>query len=186
MRRGERYRASWVVIVLCALGQAASAHGGLSIEKDLCKLRLGPYAMHFTGYQPEVTGASEFCEDIPRTGQTIVALDAVDEALRDLPIEVRIIRDTGDESDLEAVTVLHLPAKIYASGTVSFDHRFEQEGRFVGLVSAGATGEFPARFPFSVGAGRGRWAPWLWALAIVLGGVVLYRFSDRRRPESQS
>jgi len=185
MTRTQRFSILWVAMVLCTMGQGVSAHGGLSIEKDVCKLRLGRYVMHFTGYQPEISGANEFCEDIPRVGHTIIALDAVDEALRDLPIEVRIIRDTGAETNLEAVTVLHLPPKIYPSGTVSFDYRFAQTGQFVGLVSAGAKGEFLARFPFSVGAGRGRWEPWLWALAIVLGGVVLYLFSGHRRTASQ-
>ena len=175
-------RATLFVFALCAgvLSPAAHAHGGLSMEKDLCKLRLGPYAMHFTGYQPEVSGANEFCEDIPRTGHTVVALDAVDEALRDLPLEVRIIRDTGDESDLEAITVLHLPPKVYPSGTVSFEHRFDEPGKFVGLVSGGVKHELMSRFPFSVAAGRSAREPWLWAFGIVLAGVGLYLYSNAR------
>ena len=28
------------------------AHGGLSLADDMCKLTVGPYMMHFTGYQP--------------------------------------------------------------------------------------------------------------------------------------
>lgn len=31
------------------------AHGGLSLAEDMCKLTIGPYTMHFTGYQPEST-----------------------------------------------------------------------------------------------------------------------------------
>jgi hypothetical protein len=30
----------------------ATAHGGLQHGKDYCKLRIGPYVAHFTGYQP--------------------------------------------------------------------------------------------------------------------------------------
>ena len=41
------------------------AHGGLSLADDICKLTIGPYTMHFTGYQPEATQEKEFCEDIP-------------------------------------------------------------------------------------------------------------------------
>ena len=31
---------------------------------------IGPYNMHFTGYQPDNTRNKEFCEDIPSTGRT--------------------------------------------------------------------------------------------------------------------
>src|SRR5258705_4420405 len=67
-----------------------SAHGGVSVENDMCKLRVGPYQMHFTGYQPISAPEVEVCEDIPKTGQTIIVLDYIDEKLRDLPVEVRL------------------------------------------------------------------------------------------------
>jgi hypothetical protein len=31
------------------------AHGGLSLADDICKLTIGPFTMHFTGYQPDAT-----------------------------------------------------------------------------------------------------------------------------------
>ena len=71
------------------------AHGGLIPGRRRVQTHHGPYTMHFTGYQPEATQEKEFCEDIPATGRTVVALDYIEEALRPLPTEVRIIRDTG-------------------------------------------------------------------------------------------
>jgi len=38
--------------------------------------------MHFAGYQPD-SSRSEFCEDIPRVGRTVIVLDFIDDALRD-------------------------------------------------------------------------------------------------------
>src|SRR3982750_3993935 len=67
------------------------AHGGLSLADDVCKLTIGPYTMHFTGYQPDSTQEKEFCEDIPATGRTVVALDYIEEALRPLRTEVGLI-----------------------------------------------------------------------------------------------
>ena len=55
------------------------AHGGLSMEQDMCKLTVGPYMMHFAGYQEDAQ-RTEFCEDIPHKGPTIVVLDMVDPA----------------------------------------------------------------------------------------------------------
>ena len=53
----------------------AQAHGGLALAEDMCRLTIGPYNMHFTGYQPDNTRNKEFCEDIPATGRTVVVLD---------------------------------------------------------------------------------------------------------------
>ncbi len=123
----------------------AHAHGGLSMAEDMCKLTVGPYMMHFTGYQPTSTQEKEFCEDIPATGQTIVVLDYIEPELREMPTEVRIIKDTGSEQDLEAITILHLPPKVYPNGSVDFSYNFEQPGKFVGLVMVGEDQEVRSR-----------------------------------------
>ena len=144
-----------VACVVCALSvfvsTQAHAHGGLSMAEDMCKLTVGPYMMHFSGYQPENTQQKQFCEDIPATGHTIVVLDYIEQELRTLPAEVRIIKDTGSEDNLEANTVFHLPAKVYANGSIDFNHTFEQPGKFVGIVTVGEKGEHISKFPFSVG-----------------------------------
>jgi hypothetical protein len=129
----------------------AHAHGGLSMAEDMCKLTVGPYMMHFTGYQPSRTQETQFCEDIPATGHTVVVLDYIEQELRPLPTEVRIIRDTGSEENLETITVLHLPPKVYPNGSVNFEYNFEKPGKFVGLVTVGDVQKYVSRFPFSVG-----------------------------------
>jgi len=133
------------------LSTQAQAHGGLSMAEDMCKLTVGPYMMHFTGYQPSSTQETQFCEDIPGIGYTVVVLDYLEPELRSLPTEVRIIRDTGSEQDLEAVTVLHIPPKVYPNGSVDFEYNFDKPGKFVGLVTVGDQQEHVSRFPFSVG-----------------------------------
>jgi hypothetical protein len=141
----------WLLAAIFIAGEA-TAHGGLSMEKDYCKLRIGPYVMHFTGYQPGDGYRKEFCEDIPSTGATIVVLDFIDDVLRDLPVALRIIRDDGGGQDLDSATVYHVPPKIYPMGTFSFDYPFEQPGKYVGLVTVGdGNQQVIGRFPFSVG-----------------------------------
>ncbi len=141
-----------VVFALTALlSSQAYAHGGLSMAEDMCKLTVGPYMMHFSGYQPANTQDKQFCEDIPATGQTIVVLDYIEQELRSLPAEVRIIKDTGSEDNLESITVLHLPPKVYGNGSIDFTHTFENPGQFVGIVTVGENQEHISRFPFSVG-----------------------------------
>ena len=129
----------------------AHAHGGLSMAEDMCKLTVGPYMMHFTGYQPGNTQQKPFCEDIPGVGETVVVLDYIEQELRSLPTEVRIIRDTGSEDNLDAITVLHLPSKVYPSGSIDFTHMFPEKGNFVGIVTVIGDQPYVSRFPFSVG-----------------------------------
>lgn len=130
------------------------AHGGLALADDMCVLTVGPYRMHFTGYQP-LSQEEEFCEDIPEVGKTVIALDYIQEELRPLKTEVRIIRDTGSEADLDAITVFHLPPKVYPSASITVEHVFADKGKFVGLVTVtGGAQDYVSRFPFSVGEGR--------------------------------
>jgi len=157
----------------------ASAHGGLSLDEDMCKLTAGPYYLHFTGYQPDQSGSQEFCEDIPKTGQIIVTMDMIDTVLRTMPIGVRIIRDTGDESQIDAVTVLYQEPKLYPNGSVTFEHKFDQPGKFVGLVSVGEKGEYLSRFPFSVGIAGPNYMMYFWIVLVLALGYGLYLYSGR-------
>jgi hypothetical protein len=152
------------------------------MDDDYCRLNIGAYSMHFVGYQPDSSAEKEFCEDIPRTGRTIVVLDFVDMELRALPTEVRIVRDTGAQENLDAVTVLYVPPKVYPNGSVHFEHTFTEPGKFVGLVSVGDQGKLVARFPFSVSRGGvvGKVAVWV-LLALAIGGG-LYFYTTRIRP----
>ena len=164
------------------------AHGGLSLADDICKLTIGPYTMHFTGYQPESTQEKEFCEDIPATGRTVVALDYIEEALRPLPTEVRIIRDTGAaagaEENLDAITILHIPAKVYPNGSINFENDFAQPGKFVGLVTVRDNKEeYVSRFPFSVGEPKGT-SPYLIVAIAAMIGAVAFFFLRRKTPDT--
>lgn len=182
----NRYRKLAVLLLLCGTFglcvNQAGAHGGLSADKDQCKLTIGKYLMHFTGYQPEATGSKEFCEDIPEVGHTIVVLDAIDQELRAIPLEIRVVRDTGDMSNLEAITIFHLPSTVYSSGSVSFEYKFDAPGKFVGLVTAGSGKDaVESRFPFSVASGGAKFAGYYPFVGIVLLGAGLYWFSSVRR-----
>lgn len=186
-RRSAMCKATMVTACLLA-ASPARAHGGLSIDDDTCKLRVGPFNMHFTGYQPELNGNREFCEDIPKVGHTIVVMDALDPDLRGLPIEVRIIRDPGSPeaenvqgTQLDQLTVVHLPPKVYETGSVPLEYSFSTPGHYVGLVKAGNNGEFVSRFPFSVGIEKRSYRHYLLALGAALLGYGFYRHSGQVR-----
>lgn len=179
-----------LLALLLAVGAPFSAqvqaHGGLSLADDVCKLTIGPYTMHFTGYQPDATQEKEFCEDIPNTGRTVVALDYIEEALRPLPTEVRIIRDTGagdqagNEANLDEITILHIPAKVYPNGSINFEYNFPQPGKFVGLVTVTDKEAYVSRFPFSVGESGGTSPYLIVAIAAVIVGAAVFFLRGRK------
>lgn len=173
----------WLFFVTFSAGEAA-AHGGLAMEKDYCKLRVGPHVMHFTGYQPGDGYRKEFCEDIPSTGATIVILDFIDDVLKDLPVSVRIVRDFGSapQHDLDSTTVYRVAPKIYPMGTFSFNYDFKEAGNYVGLVTVDdGNQQVIGRFPFSVGASPYQRYMFPIALLAVGLGVVygLWRWSSK-------
>ena len=178
---------SLVLTVGFSFTTQVQAHGGLSLADDMCKLTIGPYMMHFTGYQPNSSKEKEFCEDIPVTGRTVVALDYIEEALRPLPTEIRVIRDTGSEDDLESITILHMPAKVYSNGSINFEHNFKEPGKFIGLVTTGKDGEHISRFPFSVGEGSSSMPSGLvmaMVAALSLGGFFLFKVGNKPKDSS--
>jgi len=144
-------------LMVAALSVApASAHGRLGAAEGRCRLFIGPDIMNFTGYTPDAS-KNEFCEDIPATGNMIMVLDDEQEELRDMKVELRIIKDIGSEEkeneDISAVTVAYREPKRYPTGTINFEHFFPEPGYFVGIVTVlGDHGErWVSRFPFSVG-----------------------------------
>jgi hypothetical protein len=147
-----------VAMTLATIGWVAQAHahGDVGSNQGQCLMKLGPDTMSFTGYQP-LKSREQFCDDIPDAGPTIITLDAQQDELRDMNLEMRVLRDVGqrdDNENLDANTEYYAPPKKYKTGTLTFDHNFQKEGKYIGIVKAksddGAK-EYIARFPFSVG-----------------------------------
>jgi len=155
------------VLLLGLPFSGAWAHGGVSMDDDLCVLKIGPYMMHFTGYQPELAQAEEFCEDIPYEGKAIVVLDHVDKILRDMPTDFRVVKDVknlgvtaqyeqlGNPEEIDAATIYYEPSKLYPRGTKQFELDFGK-GNFIGIVTIDDERmgkRHISVFPFSVGYG---------------------------------
>lgn len=179
------------------------AHGGLALADDMCILSVGPYTIHFTGYQP-LTQEEEFCEDIPEIGKTVVALDYINDELRPFEAEVRIVRSTTSlqistrttpqdleklsDEDLENMTVYYLEPEVYPTASILIDHTFPEKGMFAGIVTvAHEDQEHVSVFPFSVGEGRpiGFFSTILPGMVIV-GLAGFFYMRSRKKPEDSA
>lgn len=155
----------FLLLLLCLLPPLLYAHGSVTDEGDVCIIRIGFYTAHFKVFQPQSSGAREYCEDLPATGESVFVMDYVHKGLAEVPIEFRIIRDaTGlgrfarlDDvlalGDLAPHTVFYQPP-VREPGVFTVLHEFTEEDAFLGIVSVRhpETGElYQAVFPFSVG-----------------------------------
>jgi len=189
---------AWL-LAMVLLTSAAYAHGGVGMVDNRCVLRIGPDLMFFTGYQPQ-NSRDEFCDDIPSVGQTVVALDMQDTELRSMLTEIRIIRDDGthmrmnglpfltdaelsSKEVLDPVTITYLPPKKYPTGTLTFEHTFPENGKFIGIVTVeNEHGQkYVSQFPFAVGQSLGKSIGLYIALVAVLAAGVygIWRYGSR-------
>lgn len=178
----------------------AFAHGGVSVEGNQCIMRIGPYMMNFSGYQPDTQSYQQFCDDIPDVGRTVIVLDVEQLSggsaipggvnlndLRNMAIDFRVLRNVGqssDDVDKEKNTEVYMPAKKYPGGTLHFEHNFKEKANYIGLVSAtddhGRT--YVSRFPFAVGTAFGKEVIGAIVAGVALiGGVVGYLYYSRRK-----
>jgi len=142
------------------------AHGGVSVEDDVCLINIDRYKAHFTGYLPQERATQEFCEDIPIATESIFVIDYISDELREMELDFRIIRDVnqigvtatfadlGGAQAIEDATVYYVGPKQYHKGVMNVRHNFTQDGGYIGIVHAHhiETGlKYTSVFPFSVG-----------------------------------
>lgn len=158
-------------------------------------MTIGTYRAHFTGYQPRARASQEFCEDIPTVSNSIIVLDFISRALREMSVDFRIVYDVkeigisateadlGTDADIEAATMFYLPAKAYPRGSLDASITFESAGNYIGILTATDGSGADARryvsvFPFSVGLSNW-WARLKWVGVALILGVALLVWSLR-------
>ena len=176
-------------VTLLAVQGGARAAGGDGPEAmsmgNMCMVMFGYDMIHITSYLPGQS-RSEYCEEIPETGKIIMVFDIENPRFRDLPIEIRIIRDPPtpltDNTELEPLTEVHFPARLYSKGTFSFEHDYPNKGHYIGMVTlTKETGEKETQiFKFSVGATLWQYVPYI--LGAVLIGLLMWAYWRHSHP----
>ena len=97
---------------------------------------------------------------MPKTGNTILVFDLVDQELRGKLVAIRVIEGANTPAPR---TVLEIPAKTYPNGVVSAEANFDTPGHYIAIVTlqdADSTVSFPIRVE-------------MWSLPFVPIAVVL-------------
>jgi hypothetical protein len=147
--------------ILFAIALASSLPGvaaASSTHPRECVMAVGPNWLSLSALQPQ-TPHDTHCTHLPNAGPAVLILDTEQLELREMLIEVRILRDVSQKDwrdNLDANTAYFLPPKKYLAGkgTFSFDYDFGADGHYIALVKAmseDGTREYTGQFAFSVG-----------------------------------
>lgn len=136
-----------ILLFLSAWWVSASAGGGAGLQEDRCVVEMGFQSAHLTLYQPETRGSEKFCDSVPGATHTVFTLDYLHDSLNQVPIELRVIRDTEGlgqfarwkdieaMNGIEARTVFHQPPTVMPGGTFQAEHEFERAGDYLILIT---------------------------------------------------
>jgi len=131
------------------LPMVAWAHGGASVDTDQCRVQIGPHLVHFTAYQPQLTGTTEYCNSIPELGQSTIVFDYEGKALRNMTVEFEITKEP------EGTRVFYAPPSTHSNGTFNSNINFTDAGKYrvhITLVNEGQ--KVDEHIALSVGSGQ--------------------------------
>jgi cytochrome oxidase Cu insertion factor (SCO1/SenC/PrrC family) len=139
MRARSRPRCVAIASLLLCLGSSiavapAFAHkfGG---PNDPCERKIGSSLIHITLYQPEFDPDAEYCDAIPREGNTVLVVDTMGDELRRVPIGVQVFA-VGKDGARELV--LAIPPAVYRRGVVDTQVNLAEGRRYIATVSIGS------------------------------------------------
>ena len=160
-------------ILLTALSPTSSAwaHGGASVDTDQCRIFVGPHLVHFTAYQPSLTGSTEYCGEIPDLGNTVMVFDYEGKALRNMTVEVEFTKEP------EGTRIAYLPPSTHSSGTFNTSYNFTEGGKYlahVTLINEGV--KIDAHVPFKVGTAKNEVSSSTKIIIVTVLIAVLYIF----------
>lgn len=158
-----------------------------STIRDQCEISIGPDLIGVVAYMPD-RSRDRFCADFPATGRIILTIDLIAERLRDLPIEVRIVKEPGkpltEEDDLAPHTVAYFAPRVYPGGAVPVEHVFEESGNYAAFITVteASGARRVTRFGFTVGGPLQFYATAMLAGVLLAGAVLVYwRHSNGER-----
>ena len=145
----KRMMRIWTLVVTLSIvfyTGMVSAHGKVSLESDVCVRNMGGSMVHLSTYQPQHDPEAEYCTEIPREGETLWVLDLVDQALRDMPIIIKIVRGSGQAlSD----TVTSLYSTNHSDGVIKGEFNLD-EGQYTLFVTGEGVPPLHYEYPLRV------------------------------------
>ncbi len=181
-----------LILTVCLFGARAEAQDSSLMDMNMdmgCMLMAGMHEMRLAVYSHSSDSREDICGDIPAPGPVSITLNAVSKELRDMAIEVRVVRDAGTSNlaaggDIESLTLAHLPPKIYRTGVATFPVTFDKPGKYAVLltVSDDTNMVMSGQYVLTVEQGARQWIYVLvFAVAAVVAAAGFYVWDERRK-----
>ena len=167
------------------------------LDEDNCVINIGFLKAHFTIYQPEEGGNTEYCESLPVEGESLFVLEYMHDFLREMPVDFRVtarydwprgsFANWGDVKDLvddRANEHFYQQPQKNGNGVLQASMPFNEPGWYIGVVTAEHPTEdkiYRAVFPFEVGGRDWGQAPYVIALLILVQLAFWWVYRIRQR-----
>jgi len=146
VRQMTQAGATALILVAVLYAGAAAAHGKVSLEEDSCVRRIGDSMVHLSAYQPQFEPSAQYCTEIPKGGDTHLVVDLVDQALRDMPVGMRIVRGTSETED---ETVSFIRPSVHPDGVIRGETSLDQ-GLYTVIITADGLPPLRYQYPLRV------------------------------------
>ena len=146
VRQMTQAGATALILVAVLYAGAAAAHGKVSLEEDSCVRRIGDSMVHLSAYQPQFEPSAQYCTEIPKGGDTHLVVDLVDQALREMPVGMRIVRGTSETED---ETVSFVRPSVHPDGVIRGETSLDQ-GLYTVIITADGLPPLRYQYPLRV------------------------------------
>ena len=146
VRQMTQAGATALILVAVLYAGAAAAHGKVSLEEDSCVRRIGDSMVHLSAYQPQFEPSAQYCTEIPKGGDTHLVVDLVDQALREMPVGMRIVRGTNETED---ETVSFVRPSVHPDGVIRGETSLNQ-GLYTVIITADGLPPLRYQYPLRV------------------------------------
>ena len=123
-----------------------AAHGKVSLENDVCVRMMAGSMVHLSTYQPQHDPQAEYCTEIPHEGETFWVLDLIDHALRTMPVDIKVVRGSGDST---GDTVASMYSTSHSDGVIKGAFNLDK-GNYTLLVTGVGIPSLHYEFPLQI------------------------------------
>jgi len=180
-----------LILAVVLLGARAEAQDSSLMDMNMdmgCMLMAGMHELRVAAYSHSSDSREDVCADIPAPGPVSITLNAISKELRDMAIEVRVVRnaeaDVAAGGNLDPVTLAYLPPKTYPTGVVTFPVTFDKPGKYAVLVTVRGDKDMvmSGLYVMTVEQGARQWIfVLIFAIAAVSAAVGFYVWDERRK-----